>query len=49
MGDEPVSDQGRLAQSVTRAAKADCLSSNEHGSLLSIFKIAYDAVTDKCK
>ncbi|NKE66688.1 hypothetical protein RAMLITH_12715 [Ramlibacter sp. RBP-2] len=49
MGDARLSEQGRLAQSVTRAAKAGCLASNEHGSLLSIFRIAYDAVTDRCK
>ena len=49
MGDERLSEQARLAQAVGRAAKSECLASNEHGSLLSIFKIAYDAVTDKCK
>lgn len=49
MGDERLSEQGRLARSVSRAGKADCLASNERGSLLSIVRIAYDAVTDKCK
>lgn len=49
MGDERMSEQTRFAQSVTGGSKLDCWASNEHGSLLSIFKIAYDAVTDKCK
>lgn len=49
VGDERLSEQARFSQSVTGASKLDCLASNEHGSLLSIFKIAYDAVTDKCK
>lgn len=49
MGDERLSEQARLARSVSGAGKDECLASNEHGSLLSIFKIAYDAMTDKCK
>lgn len=49
MGDEPLSEQARLAQAVNRARKPDCLAANERGSLLSIFKIGYDAVTDRCK
>lgn len=49
MGDVPLSEQARLAQAVNRARKPDCLAANERGSLLSLFKIGYDAVTDKCK
>jgi hypothetical protein len=49
LGDEHQPQEGRVARSFGRARKADCLASNEHGSLLSIFKIAYDALTDRCK
>jgi type IV secretory pathway VirB10-like protein len=49
VGDEHPSDQAKLAQSISRSGKPDCLAPNEHGSLLSIFKIAYDAATHKCK
>jgi hypothetical protein len=49
LGDEHQPEEGRVARSFGRARKADCLASNEHGSLLSIFKIAYDALTDRCK
>ncbi len=49
LGVERLTEQGRLARSVTRAAKTDCLAPNEHGSLLSIFRIAYEAATDRCR
>lgn len=49
MGDERPSGQDRLAESFARGRKPDCLDSNERGSLLYIFVIAYDAVRRKCR
>jgi hypothetical protein len=49
IGDTLASEQERWSRSVERAGKPDCLAPNEHGSLLSVFILAYDAAREKCR
>jgi hypothetical protein len=49
MGDKRVSEQDRWSKSVESAGKADCLAPNEHGSLLSVFVLAFNAAREKCR
>ncbi len=46
---EATSASQALEASIVRSAKPDCLGPNAQGSLLSIFTIAHDVVTDRCR
>jgi hypothetical protein len=48
IGDKPIAQSERLASSMARSAKPDCLAPNSGGSVLSIFVIAYMAAAEKC-
>lgn len=49
LGDKPASEQDRWSKAVESAGKPDCLAPNEHGSLLSVFVLAFDAARGKCR
>ncbi len=49
LGSEPLSESERLAQSVAKTGKSDCLGANAGGSLLSVFVIAFQAAKGQCK
>ena len=48
-GDNQSSEAELLANGIAQSAKPDCFSPDRHGSLISIFAIAYMAAKNKCK
>ena len=47
-GDDPKSKSEKIAESVSRTGKPDCLAPNPAGSLLSVIDIAIRAAIKKC-
>jgi hypothetical protein len=48
-GTGPQSTSETVAAGIARSAKPDCIGPNAQGSLLSIFTIARDVLTDRCR
>lgn len=48
-GTGPQSTSEAVAAGIARSAKPDCIGPNAEGSLLSIFTIARDVLTDRCR